>query len=165
VGEARIDIVLSAAALVVLAIPYAIIAALVKLDSSGPSLQQERMGLDGKAFAVYKFRSMYPNAEESSGPVWAHEAIPAARRSDAGCGASISTSCRSLDVFRARCRSSDPAERPFFVAQFKHRIPQYMLRHKVKAGITGWARSMAGAATPRSRKRTSTTSTTSKTGR
>ncbi len=30
-------------------------------------------------------------------------------------------------------------ERPFFVEQFKHRIPQYMLRHKVKAGITGWA--------------------------
>ena len=30
-------------------------------------------------------------------------------------------------------------ERPFFVEQFKHRIPQYMLRHKVKAGMTGWA--------------------------
>jgi lipopolysaccharide/colanic/teichoic acid biosynthesis glycosyltransferase len=56
-------------------------------------------------------------------------------------------------------------ERPFFVEQFKHRIPQYMLRHKVKAGFTVGPRSMAGAATRRSKSASSTTSTTSKTGR
>ena len=59
----------------------------------------------------------------------------------AGCAGSTSTSCRSSGT----CCSGDMSivgprpERPFFVEQFKHRIPQYMLRHKVKAGITGWA--------------------------
>jgi hypothetical protein len=66
---------------------------------------------------------------------------PRTTPSGAGCAASTSTSCRSSGTCsRATCRSSGPRpERPFFVEQFKHRIPQYMLRHKVKAGITGWA--------------------------
>src|SRR5881394_2198038 len=59
-----IDIGLSSAALLVLAIPIAIIAAIVKLSSRGPVLYaQERMGLDGRGFTVYKFRSMWENAE------------------------------------------------------------------------------------------------------
>src|SRR3954469_16332915 len=72
-----IDIVLSAAALVVLAVPLAIIAALVKWTSPGRVFyEQERMGLDGKAFSVYKFRSMYDDAETSTGPIWAREDDP-----------------------------------------------------------------------------------------
>ncbi len=137
-----IDVGLSAAALVVLAIPIAIIAAIVKLSSRGPVLYaQERMGLDGKAFTVYKFRSMYEGAESESGPVWADENDPRATR--------IGRWLRKFDldelpqfwnVLRGDMSIVGPRpERPFFVDQFKHRIPQYMLRHKVKAGITGWA--------------------------
>jgi Undecaprenyl-phosphate glucose phosphotransferase len=137
-----IDVGLSAAALVVLAIPVAIIAAIVKLSSRGPVLYaQERMGLDGKAFTVYKFRSMYEGAESESGPVWADENDPRAtpigrwlRRFD------LDELPQFWNVLRGDMSIVGPRpERPFFVDQFKHRIPQYMLRHKVKAGITGWA--------------------------
>src|SRR5262245_33543936 len=137
-----IDIVLSAVALVLLAIPLSIIALLVKLTSRGSIFyRQERMGLDGKGFTVYKFRSMYEHAEDDSGPVWARDDDPRATR--------VGRWLRRLDldelpqfwnVLKGDMSIVGPRpERPFFVAQFKHRIPQYMLRHKVKAGITGWA--------------------------
>jgi Undecaprenyl-phosphate glucose phosphotransferase len=136
------DVVLSAGALLALGIPLAIIAGLVKWTSRGPVFYtQERMGLDGKAFTVYKFRSMYEGAEESTGPIWAREDDPRATP--------IGRWLRQLDldelpqfwnVLRGDMSIVGPRpERPFFVEQFKHRIPQYMLRHKVKAGITGWA--------------------------
>jgi Undecaprenyl-phosphate glucose phosphotransferase len=137
-----IDIVLSAGALLVMGIPLAIIAALVKWTSSGQVFYtQERMGLDGKAFTVYKFRSMYEGAEERTGPIWAREDDPRAtpvgrwlRRLD------LDELPQFWNVLKGDMSIVGPRpERPFFVEQFKHRIPQYMLRHKVKAGITGWA--------------------------
>jgi Undecaprenyl-phosphate glucose phosphotransferase len=137
-----LDIVLSTAAMIVLAIPFAIIAALVKWTSPGSAFyKQERMGLDGKRFTVYKFRSMEKDAEDSTGPVWAREDDPRATK--------VGRWLRRLDldelpqfwnVLKGDMSIVGPRpERPFFVEQFKHRIPQYMLRHKVKAGITGWA--------------------------
>ena len=137
-----IDIGLSSAAALVFAVPFGLIALLVKLTSPGPVFyRQERMGLDGKAFTVYKFRSMYQDAEDTSGPVWAHDNDPRAtpvgrwlRRLD------LDELPQFLNVLRGDMSIVGPRpERPFFVDQFKHRIPQYMLRHKVKAGITGWA--------------------------
>jgi len=137
-----IDIGLSSASLLVLALPLAVIAAVVRLTSRGSIFYaQERMGLDGKGFTVYKFRSMYEGAETGTGPVWAREDDPRATP--------IGRWLRKLDldelpqfwnVLRGDMSIVGPRpERPFFVEQFKHRIPQYMLRHKVKAGITGWA--------------------------
>ena len=137
-----VDVVLSTAALLVLAIPFGLIAALVKWTSKGPTFyHQERMGLDGKAFTVYKFRSMHLDAEDSSGPVWARDDDPRAtpigrwlRRFD------LDELPQFWNVLKGEMSIVGPRpERPFFVEQFKHRIPQYMLRHKVKAGITGWA--------------------------
>ncbi len=137
-----IDVALSAAALVALAVPCAIIAALVKWSSPGPVFyRQERMGLDGRAFTVYKFRSMYEDAEERTGPVWARDNDPRAtpvgrwlRRLD------LDELPQLWNVLKGDMSIVGPRpERPFFVEQFKLRIPQYMLRHKVKAGITGWA--------------------------
>jgi exopolysaccharide biosynthesis polyprenyl glycosylphosphotransferase len=137
-----IDIVLSAATLVVLAIPLGIIAVIVRFTSPGRIFyRQDRMGLDGKAFTVYKFRSMYEGAEDSSGPVWARDDDPRAtpigrwlRRMD------LDELPQFWNVLKGDMSIVGPRpERPFFVEQFKHRIPQYMLRHKVKAGITGWA--------------------------
>jgi Undecaprenyl-phosphate glucose phosphotransferase len=137
-----IDVGLSSASLLVLALPLAVIAVVVKLTSRGSIFYaQERMGLDGKGFTVYKFRSMYEGAETTTGPVWAREDDPRATP--------IGRWLRKLDldelpqfwnVLRGDMSIVGPRpERPFFVEQFKHRIPQYMLRHKVKAGITGWA--------------------------
>jgi Undecaprenyl-phosphate glucose phosphotransferase len=137
-----LDIALSAAALLVLAIPMAIIALLVRWTSPGAVFyRQERMGLDGRAFTVFKIRSMVQHAEDSSGPVWARDDDPRTtpvgrwlRRFD------LDELPQFWNVFKGDMSIVGPRpERPFFVEQFKHRIPQYMLRHKVKAGITGWA--------------------------
>ena len=111
-------------------------------SSPGPVFYtQERIGLDGKQFDVYKFRTMPLDAEQETGPVWADENDPRAT----GFGAWLRR--HDLDewpqfwnVLVGDMSIVGPRpERPFFVEQFKHRIPQYMLRHKVKAGITGWA--------------------------
>jgi Undecaprenyl-phosphate glucose phosphotransferase len=137
-----IDVCISAAALMGLSIPFAIIATLIKRTSPGPVFyKQERMGLDGKAFQVYKFRSMYPGAEDETGPIWARDDDPRCtpvgrwlRRMD------LDELPQLWNVLRGDMSIVGPRpERPYFVEQFKHRIPQYMLRHKVKAGITGWA--------------------------
>ena len=66
------DVVVSSALLALLAIPFAVIAVIIKLTSRGPVLYtQERMGLDNKPFTIYKFRSMHDDAEKDTGPVWA----------------------------------------------------------------------------------------------
>jgi Undecaprenyl-phosphate glucose phosphotransferase len=137
-----IDIAISSAALLVLVVPFWIIAALVKLSSRGDVFyRQERMGLDGKPFMIYKFRSMYDDAEAVTGPVFATERDP--RRTPLGrlLRRSNADELPQLwNVLRGDMSIVGPRpERPLFVAQFKHKIPQYMLRHKVKAGITGWA--------------------------
>jgi len=137
-----VDVALSTGVLALGAVPALIIAGLIKRSSHGPVFYtQARMGLDGKAFTVYKFRSMPIDAEEASGPVWARDDDPRAtpigrwlRRYD------IDELPQFWNVLRGDMSIVGPRpERPFFVEQFKHKIPQYMLRHKVKAGITGWA--------------------------
>jgi Undecaprenyl-phosphate glucose phosphotransferase len=137
-----IDVSISSAALIFGAIPGGIIALTIKLTSPGPVFyQQERMGLDGRPFTVYKFRSMRLDAEDTSGPVWARDDDPRCtpvgrflRQTD------MDELPQIWNVFKGDMSIVGPRpERPFFVDQFKHRFPQYMLRHKVKAGITGWA--------------------------
>jgi Undecaprenyl-phosphate glucose phosphotransferase len=137
-----IDIPVSIVALVLLAIPFCIIAALIKLTSRGPVFyRQERMGLDGKPFMIYKFRSMYDDAEAATGPVWTIEQDP--RRTPIGKvlrQSNVDELPQFWNVLRGEMSIVGPRpERPNFVAEFKDKIPQYMLRHKVKAGITGWA--------------------------
>ena len=136
-----LDILISMGALAAMALPGLLISWLIKRNSPGPVFYtQERMGLDGKQFQVYKFRTM-PIDAEREGPVWSDENDPRAT----GIGAWLRT--HDLDewpqfwnVLVGEMSIVGPRpERPFFVEQFKHRIPQYMLRHKVKAGITGWA--------------------------
>jgi Undecaprenyl-phosphate glucose phosphotransferase len=137
-----VDVAISAAVLLAIALPALIVSWIIRYSSPGPVFySQLRMGLDGKAFTVYKFRSMPVDAENSSGPVWARDDDPRAtavgrwlRRYD------IDELPQFWNVLRGDMSIVGPRpERPFFVEQFKHRIPQYMLRHKVKAGITGWA--------------------------
>jgi len=142
VVKRAIDIAMSAAALTVLALPFWLVAVLVKLTSRGDVFyRQERMGLDGKPFMIYKFRSMYDGAEAETGPVWTIERDP--RRTPVGKllrRSNIDELPQLWNVLKGDMSIVGPRpERPLFVAQFKDRIPQYMLRHKVKAGITGWA--------------------------
>jgi Undecaprenyl-phosphate glucose phosphotransferase len=142
VAKRVVDVVLSTTVMIVGAVPTMILAWLIKRSSPGPVFYaQERMGLDGQAFTVYKFRSMPVDAEDVTGPIWARDDDPRAtpigrwlRRHD------IDELPQFWNVLKGDMSIVGPRpERPFFVEQFKHRIPQYMLRHKVKAGITGWA--------------------------
>ncbi len=137
-----LDIAISLVALALMAVPGLLIAWLIKRSSPGPVFyQQTRMGLDGRAFSVYKFRTMPLDAEDGTGPVWANDNDPRAtrvghwlRRFD------LDEWPQFVNVLKGEMSIVGPRpERPYFVEQFKHRIPQYMLRHKVKAGITGWA--------------------------
>jgi len=114
----------------------------VKLSSPGPALfRQERVGWNKKPFIILKFRSMPVAAEKESGPVWAKKEENRATRF----GTFIRKS--SLDelpqfwnVLKGEMSIVGPRpERPHFVEQFKHEIPDYMQKHLVKAGITGWA--------------------------
>ena len=74
IAKRGIDLLLAAAGLFVLAPLLAAIAGAIRLTSRGPILyRQERMGLDGRSFEMLKFRSMVPDAEAASGPVWASE--------------------------------------------------------------------------------------------
>ncbi len=137
-----IDIGCSAVALTVLSLPMAAIAAAIRGSSTGPILyRQQRMGLDGRAFELLKFRSMFEDAERDTGPVWASENDP--RRTPLGKFLrrfSVDELPQLWNVLMGDMSLVGPRpERPFFVEQFKNRVPQYMLRHKVKAGITGWA--------------------------
>jgi len=142
VVKRAIDIAMSSVALTVLALPFWLVAVLVKLTSRGDVFyRQERMGLDGKPFMIYKFRSMYDGAEAETGPVWTIERDP--RRTPVGKllrRSNIDELPQLWNVLKGDMSIVGPRpERPLFVAQFKDKIPQYMLRHKVKAGITGWA--------------------------
>jgi exopolysaccharide biosynthesis polyprenyl glycosylphosphotransferase len=137
-----IDIGIAAVALVGMMGPFAIIAALIKSTSPGPVFyRQERMGLDGRPFSVYKFRSMFVDAERDTGPVWTRKDDP--RRTPVGRVLrrfSLDEFPQLWNVLRGDMSLVGPRpERPFFVEQFKQHVPQYMLRHKVKSGMTGWA--------------------------
>ena len=118
------------------------VAALVKLTSRGPVLYgQERMGLDGRTFVMYKFRSMRTDAELASGAVWAKK--DDSRRTPIGTflrKTSLDELPQLWHVLRGEMSLVGPRpERPIFVEQFRQQIPHYMLRHRVRAGITGWA--------------------------
>jgi Undecaprenyl-phosphate glucose phosphotransferase len=136
-----LDVVISAGALAFMAIPGLLISWVIKRTSPGPVFySQERMGLDGKQFTVYKFRTM-PVDAEAEGPVWSDDNDNRATRVGAFLRRhDLDEWPQFWNVLVGDMSIVGPRpERPFFVEQFKHRIPQYMLRHKVKAGITGWA--------------------------
>jgi len=136
------DVVVSVVAIVILAIPMAVIALLVKLSSRGPAFYaQERMGLDGRLFHMSKFRTMRTDAEKQTGAVWAQRDDP--RRTRLGTflrKTSLDEVPQFFNVLVGHMSIVGPRpERPVFIEQFKESVPRYMLRHKMKAGITGWA--------------------------
>jgi len=137
-----VDLIGSAAGLVLLSPLMMLVAVLIKLDSPGPAFYaQVRMGLDAKPFWVIKFRSMRTDAESETGPVWATEDDP--RRTRLGAFIrrfSIDEWPQFINVLLGEMSLVGPRpERPVFVEQFKRSIPRYMDRHREKAGLTGWA--------------------------
>lgn len=139
----RLGDILGAAAFLILCSPlYLLLAILVRISSRGPIFfAQERLGADGTRFQIYKFRTMRTDAETQSGPVWAVENDP--RTTPIGKWmrkTSLDEIPQFWNVLKGEMSLVGPRpERPEFVTQFKKEIPKYMLRHKMKSGITGWA--------------------------
>jgi len=120
----------------------AAIALLIKVTSPGPVFfRQERMGFDGEIFGMLKFRSMIANAEQETGSVWARPDDP--RRTSIGVllrKTSLDELPQLFNVLKGEMSLVGPRpERPELIEKFKYNIPHYMLRHKIKAGMTGWA--------------------------
>jgi Undecaprenyl-phosphate glucose phosphotransferase len=139
------DVVVSAILLLGLTVVpiIPVIALLIRLlGGRGPVfLRQERMTLDGKTFQIFKFRTMVDEAEKETGPVFATSDDP--RRTPIGAWLrrfNLDELPQLINVFLGDMSLVGPRpERPPFVAQFRERIPEYMRRHRVKSGITGWA--------------------------
>lgn len=127
----------------VLAMPLMLAIALaIRFTSGRPVLyRQERMGLDGRRFRMVKFRTMTLDAEAETGPVWASPRDP--RRTWFGAflrAWSLDELPQLVNVVKGEMSLVGPRpERPVFVEQFRREVPRYMLRHKVKSGMTGWA--------------------------
>jgi Undecaprenyl-phosphate glucose phosphotransferase len=137
-----VDITIGGVALFVFAPLMAAIAVAIKFSSRGTVLyRQERMGLDGRRFQMLKFRTMVEDAEEISGPVWATDEDP--RVTPVGRWlrqSSLDELPQLINVLRGEMSLVGPRpERPPLIDEFRKTIPKYMLRHKVKAGMTGWA--------------------------
>jgi Undecaprenyl-phosphate glucose phosphotransferase len=142
VAKRAFDVAFSLALLVLLSPVLATLAAAVKLTSRGPVLYgQERMGLDGQRFRMMKLRTMRMDAERETGPVWA--AAGDDRRTPIGTFLrrfSLDELPQFVNVLRGEMSVVGPRpERPVFVERFRQTVPGYMLRHKVKSGVTGWA--------------------------
>jgi Undecaprenyl-phosphate glucose phosphotransferase len=136
------DLIGGLIAMIVLLPIWIIIPPIIKLTSRGPVFyHQERMGLDGRSFNMVKFRSMKPDAEVETGAVWAKKDDD--RRTAVGKfmrKTSLDEVPQFFNVLQGSMSLVGPRpERPVFIHDFKKQIPNYMLRHKMKAGITGWA--------------------------
>lgn len=136
------DLVIGSFLLIVMAPVMSFIALLIKLTSPGAVFyRQERVGMDGHSFQILKFRTMKVDAENETGPIWAKENDP--RRTKIGAflrKTSLDELPQLFNVLKGEMSLVGPRpERPIFVEEFRKRIPSYMLRHKIKAGMTGWA--------------------------
>jgi exopolysaccharide biosynthesis polyprenyl glycosylphosphotransferase len=131
------------ALLIALAAPVmGVIALAIRLSSGAPVLyRQERMGLDGHVFRMLKFRTMVHDAERDTGPVWARRDDPRETRIGSFLRrTSLDELPQLWNVLSGDMSLVGPRpERPVFIEQFRREVPGYMLRHKVKAGLTGWA--------------------------
>jgi Undecaprenyl-phosphate glucose phosphotransferase len=137
-----VDITVGGIALLVFAPLMALIAVAIKLTSAGPVFyRQERMGLDGKRFQMLKFRTMMPDAERLTGPIWAADDDPRVTRLGRLLRrTSLDELPQLINVLRGEMSLVGPRpERPPLIEEFRKSMPNYMLRHKVKAGMTGWA--------------------------
>lgn len=137
-----VDIAVSATLLVLLSPLMLLVALLVKLTSVGPVFYvQERVGQDGRAFQLLKFRSMPVDAEASSGPVFTAKDDPRPTRFGRFIRRySLDELPQFINVLLGDMSVVGPRpERPFFVEQFSQVIPAYMARHHEKSGVTGWA--------------------------
>lgn len=140
------DIVCSFLGLLILAIPMMIIALIIIIDSPGaPIFKQERLGINGKPFMIYKFRSMCLDAEEN-GPQWADEQDPRCTRFGQILRRTRLDELPQLyNILRGDMSFVGPRpERAYFYREFEQYIPGFSNRLLVTPGLTGYAQVNGG---------------------
>lgn len=136
------DVIISLIILIVTLPLNILVSIVIKFDSRGPILfKQDRIGMNNKIFKIYKFRSMFQDAEKQTGPVWSKKDDPRVTR--------IGKILRQLrfdeipqfyNVLKGEMSLVGPRpERPYFVEMLAEQLPYYKRRLKVRPGITGWA--------------------------
>ena len=129
--------------LILVTLPLMVVTAIaIKLDSRGPVFyRQERTGMHGATFTLFKFRSMAMDAEVAGKPQWAQKRDPRITRVGAFIRASrIDELPQLFNVLRGEMSMIGPRpERPIFVDELAKVIPFYNHRGYVKPGLTGWA--------------------------
>lgn len=139
----RLFDLLASGTLLLFTLPIMLITGLlIRLESRGPIFySQERVGQYGLAFTIYKFRSMYTDAEKDGRPVWA--AANDDRTTRVGRlirRLRVDELPQTINVFLGQMSFVGPRpERPYFVNELAAQIPYFHARHSVKPGITGWA--------------------------
>lgn len=134
-----LDIVFAFVSIIVLSPLFLFTAIMVKISSPGPVIfKQERIGLDRKSFKMYKFRSMKIHDEKYKWTTKEDERITPfgswIRKT------SIDELPQLFNILRGEMSLIGPRpERPYFVEKFREEIPQYMIKHHVRPGMTGWA--------------------------
>ncbi len=137
-----IDAMVSLVCLVLGSPVWLMVTLAIRLDSKGPAIyKQVRVGKDQKTFTLWKFRSMYVDAEKHTGPVWASKNDPRVTRVGRILRKThLDESPQFLNVLRGEMSLVGPRpERPYFVEKLSKDIPLYKRRYKVKPGLTGLA--------------------------
>lgn len=138
--------VLFASLLLAVCLPFfPLVALAIKMDSPGPIFYfQKRVGLHGRQFTIYKFRSMTMDSEKESGAAWAQENDPRVTRFGTFMRKTrIDELPQLINVLKGDMSFIGPRpERPEFVEQISRVTPYYAERHAIKPGITGWAQIM-----------------------
>lgn len=136
------DIAGSLILIVLFSLPMLVVSIIVKATSEGELIfKQERIGLHGKPFMMYKFRSMAVQKASDEKKAWTTPDDP--RVTPIGKfirKTSLDELPQFFNVLKGDMSLVGPRpERPFFVDKFKEEIPRYMIKHQVRPGITGWA--------------------------
>ncbi|WP_088041572.1 sugar transferase [Bacillus sp. EAC] len=140
------DLILSLMAFIITAPFVLFFIALIKIDSPGPALFiQERVGLNGKIFKIYKLRTMRMDAEVN-GPQWASTDDPRITKLGNFLRKTrIDELPQFVNVIRGDMSLVGPRpERAFFLVKFNHEVPGFTNRLAVKPGLTGWAQVNGG---------------------
>jgi exopolysaccharide biosynthesis polyprenyl glycosylphosphotransferase len=137
-----LDIVFSLFFLLLLSPLLILIAVLIKITSKGPVIYvQDRVTEENKVFRIYKFRTMFSGAEDNTGPILAKD-------NDLRCTPvglflrriSFDELPQFFNVLKGDMTIVGPRpERPFYINTLKDEITDYIKRHDVKSGMTGWA--------------------------
>lgn len=142
-----LDILVASLALLLFVPVWVVVSLAIGLESvltgqqGGIFYGQERITRGGHSFLMYKFRTMKPTAESSSGPVWAcRDDQRTTRVGQFLRRASLDELPQLWNILKGEMSFVGPRpERPFFVDRFSQEIPRYNQRHAVKTGLTGWA--------------------------